>query len=171
MSARGLVGVAPDSVAQVEDYLDQVKRNIFANVRKGMKEGMEGLAGTVAAKLAGDPIVSRTGKLLAHVLASPKVTETAKYIKGTVDAELGQKHLGLWLEEGTHVPAVAKRKDGGKLLYQFVGRDGNSKFTNGHAAFDVRPHPFLNPSEEEYRGTLLDIIAAKVAEAAGDGTV
>ena len=156
----GLVGVDRASVAQVEDYLEQTKRNIFRNVKTGMKDAMEGLAGTVASKLDGNPIVSRTGKLLAHVLASPKVTESERYIKGRVDAEDGQKHLGLWLEEGTHVPAVAGK------LYQFTAADASSVFTHGHRAFQVAPHPFMNPAEEEYSGTLVDIIAAKVAEAA-----
>jgi hypothetical protein len=157
--------VDPRSVAQIEDYLEQTKRNIFANVRVGMRESMEGLASTVASKLQGNPIVSRTGELLAHVLASPMVKETKRYIRGTVDAELGVKHLGLWLEEGTHVPEVRTNKQGGPVMYWFVARDGNSAYApHGHSAFTVQPHPFLNPSLEEYKPTLLDIIAQKVQE-------
>lgn len=155
--------VDPHSVAEIEDYLEQTKRNIFANVRKGMKESMEGLAATVAEKLEGNPIVSRTGELLAHVLASPKVKETQRYIRGTVDAELGKKHLGLWLEEGTHVPATigtSKAK-----IYQFAPADGDSVFTHGHRAFQVQPHPFMNPSLEQFQPTILDIIANAVEEA------
>lgn len=167
--------VDPRSVAQIEDYLEQTKRNIFANVRTGMKESMEGLATTVASKLQGNPIVSRTGELLAHVLASPTVKETQRYIRGTVDAELGKKHLGLWLEEGTQVPATIGTSKG--VLYQFAPADGDSVYTHGHRAFQVQPHPFMNPSLEQYQPTILDLITAKIQAAVGssagvvDGTV
>lgn len=160
--------VDPRSVAQVEDYLEQTKRNIFANVRKGMKESMEGLAATVASKLEGNPIVSRTGELLAHVLASPTVKETQRYIRGTVDAELGRKHLGLWLEEGTNVPATIGTSKA--AIYQFAPADDASVYTHGHRAFQVQPHPFMNPSEQEYQPTILDIITAKIEESV-HGTV
>lgn len=158
------LSVDPRSVAQVEDYLAQTKRNIFAKVRTGMKEAMEGLAWTVADKLQGSPIVSRSGELLGHVLASPKVTETQRYIRGSVDAELGNKHLGLWLEEGTHVPATIGTSNA--KIYQFTRADGNSFFTHGHRAFQVAPHPFMNPSIEQYQPTILDLIAAKLQEGA-----
>jgi hypothetical protein len=142
------------SVTEVTDYLEQTRQNILAGIRVGMKEAMEGLSWTVADKLQGNPIVSRSGQLLGRILASPKVTETATYIKGTVDAELGAKHLGLWLEGGTDVPAVEGR------LFQFTTADGTSVYTHGHKAFRVAPHPFMNPSINEYKPTILDIIEA-----------
>jgi hypothetical protein len=152
------------SVSEVTDHLEQTRQNILAGIRVGMKEAMEGLSWTVADKLQGNPIVSRTGQLLGRILASPKVTETATYIKGTVDAELGQKHLGLWLEGGTDVPAVKGS------LFQFTTADGNSVYTHGHKAFKVAPHPFMNVSLQEYKPTILDIITAKIEEGA-NGTV
>jgi hypothetical protein len=152
------------SVTEVTDYLEQTRQNILAGIRVGMKEAMEGLSWTVADKLQGNPIVSRSGALLGRVLASPKVTETAAYIKGTVDAELGKKHLGIWLEGGTDVPAVQGK------LFQFTTADGTSVYTHGHKAFRVAPHPFMNPSLNEYKPTILDIIAAKISEGA-NGTV
>jgi len=148
------------SVTGVKDYLEQTRQNIMAGIRSGMKEAMDGLSWTVADKLQGNPIVSRSGELLGHILGSPKVTETVSYIKGTVDAELGRKHLGLWLEAGTSVPAVQGK------LFQFTTADGDSVFTHGHKAFRVAPHPFMNPSLNEYRSTILDIITQRISEGA-----
>lgn len=152
------------SVAGVTDYLEQTRQNILAGIRQGMQEAMEGLSWTVADKLQGNPIVSRSGKLLGAILGSPKVTETDTVIRGTVSSDVGQKHLGLWLEEGFSVQAVKG------TLFQFTAADGNSVFTHGHRAFKVAPHPFLNPSLEEYKPTIMDIIAAKIGEAL-DGNV
>jgi hypothetical protein len=152
------------SVTEVTDYLEQTRQNILAGIRQGMQEAMEGLSWTVADKLQGSPIVSRSGKLLGRVLASPTVTATPHYIKGTVDAELGLAHLGLWLEAGTNVPAIPGK------LFQFVPADGASVFTHGHAAFQVKAHPFMNVSLNQYKPTLLDIITGRIAEAT-HGTV
>lgn len=159
------------SVAEVTDYLEQTRQNILVGIRAGMKEAMEGLSWTVADKLQGNPIVSRSGALLGFILASPKVTETAAYIKGTVTSDDQNsvfggkvKHVGLWMEEGTHVPAVKGK------LYQFTNAGGDTFWARGHRAFDVKPHPFMNPSLQEYRPTILDIIAAKISEGA-NGTV
>lgn len=167
--------VEEESVTGIADYLEQTRQNILAGIRRGMLEAMEGLSFNVADKLQGNPIVSRSGQLLGHVLGSPKVTETQTYIKGSVDAEVGEigpkgqrLHIGLWMEEGTNVPATVGTSKG--KLYQFTAADGASVFTHGHKAFKVAPHPFMNPSLQEYRPTILDIIAAKVGEAV-DGTV
>ena len=152
--------VDPNSVQDVTDYLEQTRKNILTAIRVGMREGMEGLSWKVAEKFDGNPIVSRSGDLLAHILASPKVTTHEGYIKGTVDAEMGKKHVGLWLEAGINEPAVKGK------LYQFTAADGTSVWTHGHKAFRVAPHPFMNPSLNEYRGTLLDLITQKIVEAA-----
>lgn len=151
------------SVDSVEAYMERVRQRIFANVRAGMQQAMEQLAGTVAEKLHGDPIVSRTGELEAAVLASPKVRETALVIQGRVSADIGQKHFGIWFEEGTHVPAVPGH------LYGFTEPDGETFFTRGHRAFDVKPHPILNPSLREDKPAILQIIADRIS-AAIDGT-
>jgi hypothetical protein len=157
--------VDEESVTGVLDYLEQTRQNIMAGIRSGMQQAMEGLAWTVADKLQGSPIVSRSGELLGHVLGSPKVTDTPHYIKGTVDAELGKKHLGLWLEAGTNVPSTIGTAKG--VLYQFTPADGDSVFTRGHRAFSVKPHPFMNPSLIEYKPTIIDIITQRITEAAG----
>jgi hypothetical protein len=147
------------SVDRVEDYLEQTRQNILAGIRIGMREAMEGLSWDVADKLQGSPIVSRTGKLLGAILGSPKVSETADVIRGTVSSDVGQKHIGLWLEEGTSVKAVEGK------LFHFTTADGKSVFTHGHKAFKVAPHPFLNPSLAEYKSTIMEIISQKVGEA------
>jgi len=147
-----------------EDYLERARQNILAGIRQGMQEAMEGLAWTVADKLQGNPIVSRSGKLLGKILGSPTVVEKPAYIKGTVDSDVGKKHQGLWLEKGTEVKAVEGK------LFHFTTADGQSVFTHGHRAFRVAPHPFLNPSLEEYRPTILDLISMRITEAV-NGTV
>jgi hypothetical protein len=147
------------SVDAVESYLERTRQRILSGIRTGMQEAMEGLAFTVADKLQGNPIVSRSGELLGAILASPKVTETPQVIRGTVTADVGKKHLGIWLEEGTHVPAVEGH------LYQFTPADGETVYTRGHRAFDVKPHPFMNPSLREFKAPIMEIIQARVAEA------
>lgn len=158
------LAIDPASVDRVEDYLRQTQQNILSGIRSGMQEAMDGLARDVAGKLRGSPIVSRSGRLLGAILGSPKVTESTDTIRGTVSSDVGKKHIGLWLEEGTHVEAVAGK------LYGFTAADGNSVFTHGHRAFKVAAHPFLNPSLEDYRPTIMDIITARVGEAV-NGTV
>jgi hypothetical protein len=145
--------------APVLDYLEATRTRILAGIRTGMQEAMEGLAWNVADKLQGSPIVSRSGALLGAILGSPHVTETAEVIRGTVSSDVGEKHIGLWLEEGTHVKAVEGK------LFQFTAADGQSVFTHGHRAFQVKAHPFLNPSLEEYKPTIMNIIAQKIGEA------
>lgn len=147
------------SVDSVQSYVEKVRLRILDGIRTGMQEAMQGLAWTVADKLSGNPIVSRSGELLGAVLGSPKVTETPQVIRGTVTAEVGKKHLGIWLEEGTHVPAVAGK------LFQFTPPDGETVYSRGHRAFDVKPHPFMNPSLQEFKAPIMEIISARVAEA------
>lgn len=147
------------SVERVDASLERSRLDILKAIRGGVMESMEGLARVVAGKLFGDPIQSRTGALLAAVLSSPRVTETRDVIRGTVSADVGAKHLGLWFEEGTHVKAVEGN------LFQFTAADGASVFTHGHAAFQVAPHPIMNPSLVEYRPTILATIESRISEA------
>ena len=150
----------PGSVEGVKDYLEETRRNILLAIRGGMQEGMEALAWDVADKFAGNPIVSRSGELLGGILGSPKVTETTEVIRGTVAAvSANGKPIGLWLEEGTHVPVVKGS------LFQFTEPDGKTLYTRGHRAFDVKPHPFMNPSLREMKQPIMDIIAARLSEA------
>ena len=147
------------SVDGVKSYLERVRQRILAGVREGIQEAMEGLAGTAVAQMAAAGIKSRKGDLISAIQSSPKVTEGPEYIRGTVSAEIGMKHLGLWLEEGVHDPAVEGN------LFQFTTPDGQTVFTRGHRAFDVKAHPFLNPALEQYKAPIMDIIAQHVAEA------
>jgi hypothetical protein len=154
--------VKPESVDEVLEHVDVVRQRILEGIRGGMKQAMEDLAYNVADKLFGNPIVSRSGELATAILESPKVTETPEVIRGTVTADVGRKHLGIWLEEGTHVPAV----DG--KLYEFTEPDSGSFYTHGHVAFQVKAHPFMNPSLKEYQTTIMQIIADSVAEATAE---
>lgn len=151
----------------VNAWQDAARQRIFGAVREGLQAGMESLAWTVADKLQGAPITSRSGALLGAILGSPKVTENAALIRGTVSSDVGKKHLGLWLEEGI---SVRSTKGDGAQLYQFFPADGASVFTHGHAAFSVKGKPFLTPSLEQDAPTILDLIQAKLREAL-DGAV
>lgn len=155
-----LFSVDDASIQETADYLEQTRMRILSAIREGMAEAMGGLAWTVADKLQGSPIVSRTGQLLGTVLGSPKVTETDSYIKGTVSSNDGKKPKGLWLEGGISDPSTLGMDTG--LLYEFTASDGKSVFTHGHAAFQIAPKPFLNPSLEEYKPTILDIITSRI---------
>ena len=153
--------VEQSSVDGVQAYVERVKQRVLAGIETGMQESMEGLAWTVADKLQGNPIMSRSGDLLGAVLASPKVKVYATAIRGTVSTKGAKpgRNLGLWLEEGTHVPGVRGK------LFAFTPPDGETVFTRGHKAFDVKPHPFMNPSLKEYKAQILQTIADRVAEA------
>jgi hypothetical protein len=149
----------PASVTQTTEYLEEAKYKILEAVREGMKEAMINLAWNVAGKLQGDPIITHTGGLLDAILNSPRVTETAELVRGTVSSDVNKKHIGLWLEEGTHVPAVLR------TLYEFTEPDGETFFTHGHQAFDVKPHPFMNPALEESQPMILETIRTRIEEA------
>lgn len=147
------------SVDGVSAYLDRVKQRVLAGVRVGMQESMQELAGQTVEQMVIAGVVSRKGELLTAIESSPKVTETAKVIRGTVSADIGKKHIGLWLQEGTHVKAVKGN------LYGFMGADGGTVFTRGHKAFDVRPHPILNPALDVMRAAIFDNLQKHMDEA------
>lgn len=148
----------PDSVRETEDYLAEMRQRILGAIRSAMWEAMEGLAWKVADKFQGNPIISRSGHLLGNILESPQVTETAEIIRGTVSTDVfkDQKHVGLWLEEGVHIPAVTAK------LFQFTPPGGETMYTRGHRAFDIKPHAFMNPSLREYETKITQIIADAV---------
>jgi hypothetical protein len=155
------------SVDQTVDYLDSVRLRIFAGVRSGMKEAMEGLAGTAVAEMGAAGIQSRTNQLAENILASPQIAEDKYAIRGRVSAKGKMKlkgrtflgFLGTALDEGYHVPAVKCP------MYQIVAPDGDTFWARGHVAFDVKPHPFFRAASESYAPTLIDIISARVREA------
>jgi hypothetical protein len=153
----------PTSVDATISYVEQAQVRILRAIREGMKTAMEGLADTTIEEFYAAGLQSRTGQTVENIEYSPKVSETAAVIRGTVAAErdisLGgkrSKHIGLWMEEGTHVPEV---KD---VLFGFTSPSGNSVFTHGHAAFDVQPHPFMNPALAKYETTISEIIQQAV---------
>ncbi len=174
------------SVDQVESYLEKTKLKIFAMMHQGMEESMEALAEAAVSEMHAAGITNRTGDLEANILASPKVTETAERIRGTVGAEgnitLGgkrSKHIGLWMEEGYSVPAVKLSDTSQRRYYNKTGQGfslhkafkfapsggGGVVWASGHAAFTVRPHPFLNPAIRRMTTPIMEIIEARVAEA------
>lgn len=161
------LAVEQRSVDSVAGYLERVKLRIFQKMREGMQEAMEGLAGETVFQASAAGIQNRTGQLFTDILNSPKVRETPELIVGTVTAASemtsgGRKfkgYLGTALDEGFHVPAVTGK------LFQFTSADGDTLYARGHTAFDVKPHPFLRRSKEAFTAPILEIIAARVAEA------
>lgn len=154
------------SVDGVSAYLERVKQRVLAGVRVGMQESMQELAGETVAQMGVAGIVSRTGELVATIQSSPKVTETPEILRGTVSADVQNsiwggkvKHFGIWFEEGTHVKAVKGN------LYGFTAAGGKTVFTRGHKAFDVRPHPILNPALEQMRAAIFANLQKHMDEA------
>lgn len=160
--------VDPRSVTNTVDYLEAVRKRIFEGVRAGMTEAMEGLAAVTVAEMGAAGIQNRTGELAADILASPKVTENATTIRGRVRAmrtmKLGGREfagfVGTAIDEGFHVKAVEGS------LYQFTEPTEGTFFTRGHAAFDVRPHPFLKRAADSFAPSIIDLIQMRVNEAA-----
>jgi len=162
--------VDPASVDRTVEYLNAVRLRIFEQVRLGMQEAMDGLAGTALVEMTAAGIQERTGELAGNIAKSPRVRETATTITGRVTAERKMTlkgrtfmgYVGTALDEGYAVPGVE-----GNLL-QFSGPDGETLYRRGHVAFDVRPHPFLRQASDAYQPTLMDIIAERVAAACED---
>ena len=163
-----VVTVTPQSVDQTIDYVERTKQRIFEKMREGMTEAMEGLAAEVVSEAGAAGIQARTGALFADILKSPRIRENAEAITGTVStlSEMtsgGRKfrgYLGTALDEGFHVKAVKS-----KGPYQFTAADGETFFTQGHIAFDIKPHPFLHRAKEAFTQPIMEIIANRVAEA------
>ncbi len=153
--------VQQQSVSAVNAYFDQTKQRIFAAVREGVAEGTEQLSWTIADKLQGNPIVSRSGELLGAVLNGVRLRETANAIQGSVFPDTGRKNLAQWLEEGTSIPGVQ-----GKLMAFFSAAMSGLKVIRSHQAFKVAPHPFMNTSLAESEGPIFDLILQKVTEVA-----
>jgi hypothetical protein len=159
--------IEQSSVDGVAAYLDRVKLRIFANMKLGMQEAMEGLAAEAVTQASAAGIQARTGALFRDILESPKVKETAELIVGRVSAESemtsgGRKfrgYLGTALDEGFHVSVVEGK------LFQFTPPGAETRFTRGHVAFDVAPHPFLSRAKQAFADPIMEIIAARVAEA------
>jgi hypothetical protein len=155
------------SVDGVLNYVERTRQRIFEQMRVGMKEAMEGLAGETVYQAQAAGIRARTYQLFTDILNSPRVSETPELISGRVTAESemtsgGRKfkgYLGTAIDEGFHVAPVE-----GKLL-RFVPADGDTYYRRGHAAFDVKPHPFLRQSKEAFTAPIMEIIEARVAEA------
>jgi hypothetical protein len=154
----------PASVDETIAYVEEARERILQAIRQGMREAMEGLADVSIEEFYAAGLKSRTGQTVENIEYSPKVSETSTVIRGTVAAEkditLGgkkSKHIGLWMEEGTHVPEV---KD---VLFGFTEpQGGKTFFTRGHRAFDMQPHPFLNPALAKFETTITDIIQQAV---------
>lgn len=159
------------SVDQVQGYIERTKLRIFEKMREGMQEAMEGLAGETVYQAAAAGIQNRTGDLFTDILNSPKVSESAEAITGRVSvlSEMtsgGRKfkgYLGTALDEGFHDPAVDPSKYKGP--FEFTSADGDTLYSRGHVAFDVKPHPFLRQAKESYTSPIMEIIEAAVAEA------
>jgi hypothetical protein len=143
------------SVRSTVDYLKGKYAAVVAGIRTGMMEGMQILAAAVAPKLP-----HRSGELQAKVLASPKVTETQKTIRGTISSNVGRKPLGLWLEFGVKVPEVKDK------LMVFTAKDGTVVFTRGHKAFQTPGIARMFPTLQERKAQIIETIQNRMAEAA-----
>lgn len=167
------------SVDSVLDYVERTKLRIFAKMHEGMQEAMEGLAGETVYQASAAGIRSRTGQLFTDILSSPKVSETAELIFGrvTMKSEMtsgGRKfegYLGTALDAGFTVPSAVPEgrkidtRQGTAKVFEFMAADGESRFTFGHKAIHVKPHPFLHRAKEAYTAPILQIIESRVAEA------
>lgn len=153
------IEIDQSSVDRVIDYMEQIKLRIFAGVRQGMMEAMTGLAEQTVEEMATAGIANRSGELEAAILRSPGVVENDTAIRGRVSTQVGRKQVGIWLDAGIIEPAVTGH------TYQFAEPDGNTFYTRGHRAFDVKPRPFIRESLRAYESTIFSIIQAKVDEA------
>ena len=149
----------PASVDETTAYLREAPAKILTAVRGGMLEAMKGLAQAAEEEFFAAGLKRRSGALLEAIEGSPKVTVSGDLVRGTVATDVGRKHVGLWLEEGIHDPAVAGN------LYEFTEPDAGTIYTRGHRAFDVKPHAFLNPALQQSEGFIVETLQQAINEA------
>jgi hypothetical protein len=166
------------SVDSTVAYVERVKMRIFAQMKLGMQEAMQGLAAEAVTQASAAGIQARTGALFADILSSPTVSESAELIVGrvstrsdmTIKGRTFEGYLGTALDEGYVVPSAVP--EGSKIdaaqgtakVFQFITQ-GGTRFTFGHRAIRVRPRPFLRRAKEIFASPIMEIIAARVAEA------
>jgi hypothetical protein len=149
------LAVNPESIAAVTQSFAEHRRWLIAGVIEGMGEAMQDLALATA-----ENAPRRTGALERAILKSVKVKETSTEIVGTVSGNVGSLHVGLWLEEGTSVPAVVA-----KMV--LIDADGQPAFIRRHRAFRVPPHPFMNPTLQAQKQQIFETLRRHIRQAAG----
>lgn len=145
--------VDPASVDELGAWMAEMQERVIDAIALGMEEAMHGLAAHAAANAP-----RRSGEMVSAILSSPSVHKSTRFIRGRVSADVGQKHLGIWLEEGVNVPEVDE-----DIAFDSLG--GEQIFSHGHKAFKVPAHPFMNQSLEEYETQIQDIIAEAISGA------
>jgi hypothetical protein len=152
------------------DHLEAMRLNILAGICSGMMEGMQMFAGTVAEKLQGNPIQSRTGDLLNTILKSPRVVQTDTYIKGEVSTAGGKfRNLGIWLNFGTKFPVKGNLSAyPSQFLHSFKPSNRSSIAQRGHGAFRIEPTFFFTDAFDETLPDILSIINQRIAEACNE---
>ncbi len=149
--------VEPDSADRLAEAFAERRAAIIAGVLEGMGAAMTELAIATASAAP-----HRTGRLAAAIMASVKVRETSKEIKGTISGDVGKLHVGLWQEEGVSVPATMAKRVKAMVL---IGQDGSPVFFKSHRAFRVPGRPFMNPTLEEQKPQIIETLRASVREA------
>lgn len=149
------LSITPGSIETAVQSFDERRRWIIAGVLEGMAEAMQDLALTTA-----ENAPHRSGALERAILGSAKVKETGREIVGTVSGNVGKLHIGLWLEQGTHVPAVVK-----KMV--LINEDGQLAFIRKHRAFQVPAHPFMNVTLDAQKQQIFETLRRHIREAEG----
>jgi hypothetical protein len=136
---------------KAESVLADLPRRMVQAIQTGMYEGISGFAELVASR-----VHSRTGELATAIAKSARIRDSGTQVTGTIQVR-NRKGLpiGLWIEQGTRVPAIQK-------LIAFAGAGRGEGFAHGHKAFKVPAHPFINPSMQEYEHTILEKIRAQL---------
>jgi hypothetical protein len=163
------VFVDPKSVDATVEYIDAVKLRILDAVRSGMTESMQLLAETVVGEMAAAGVQNRTGELESNILRSPRVTETESEIRGRVFARALVKAKGgaaYWQNMGNIFDMGFRDPKVKSGPHQIVGPTGDTFWARGHAAFDVRPHPFFKRSADVAEAPIMDLIRSRVVGAA-----
>lgn len=158
------------SVDQTVEYLEAIRKRIFAEAKLGMAEAMDGLGAAAISGAASAGIQSRSGKL-DEGFEWHRVVEYRDAIVGEIEPRREMKldgrtfegFIATALDEGYVVPA--SKATGTEKVFMFVTPDGEGRYTLGHKGFKVAPHPFLRAAVEGYEPTLIDIIQERVAAA------
>lgn len=136
----------------VDQRLQELPGQVRAGADEGMYQGMQGFARLVASK-----VHSRAGGLAHAIENSARIRDDGSQVTGTISPR--NSHglpVGLWIEEGIKEPATDK-------LIRFAGAGRGDGFARGHKAFKIPAHPFIQPSMEEYRQTIIDKIAEQIS--------
>lgn len=148
----------PNNPEVAKAHFEAYRQRLIAAIVRGMRQAMSDLSYAAVEQMTSDGVVSRSGRLAGTILGSVRVSHSATEVKGSIAAANKQDPVGLWIERGTHEPAIA-----GKLMV-FFAPNGDLVVTRRHRAFNTPARPFMDQALAARRNAIIATIQTAVAQ-------